>query len=384
MPSRHPLLTDDDLRQREFPVCAQRAFLAHAAVCPLPRRVADAVATYAQQAAVDDQELPVLHSLVRRTRERAAQLVGGSAEEIALVGPTSIGLSTVAAGFPFQPGDNVVFYFDDYPSNVYPWMALAAQGVEARALTPAGLGRIEISDVLARLDGRTRLVALASCHFITGWRIDLEGISEELRRRGIAFCVDGIQTLGAFPTSSAHADFMAADSHKWLLGPCGAGFLHVGQEWLDRLQPRTFGWHNVRCPDFVARETLAFRTGASRYEAGSHSMLGLCGLDAALGLILEVGVEAISAELLRKRALLVEGCLARGWNVVGADAPPQHQSGMVSITRTETDLPALHQRLAAAGVVCSLRTDRAGNRYLRFSPHFYNPDADLHRALELL
>ncbi len=380
----HPLLHDESLRRREFPVCTERAFLAHAAVCPLPRRVADAVAHYAQQATLDDQERPVLDSLVRDTRARAAQLIAASPDEIALVGPTSQGLNVVAAGFPFQPGDNVVFYADDYPSNVYPWMSLAEQGVAARRVTPGALGQIRLEDVLATLDSRTRLVALASCHFITGWRLDLASLAAELRARDIALCVDGIQTLGAFPTLAAHADFIAADSHKWMLGPCGAGFLYVRRAWHERLRPRSFGWHNVRCPDFVARDTLAFRTGAARYEPGSHGMLGLCGLHAAFGLLLEVGVEAIASELLRKRALLVPALLERGWDVPGADAPALHQSGIVSCTRTDADLPALHQRLAEQGVVCSLRTDRAGTRYLRFSPHFYNPDADLHRALALL
>ncbi len=378
------LLRDPALRHHEFPACRHRVFLAHAAVCPLPRRVAEAIAGYALQASLDDQELPVRASLVQESRERAARLIGAQPEEIALVGPTSLALSFVAAGFPLRKGDNIVIYFEDYPSNVYPWMALAQRGVEVRLIPTRELGHIRTGDVLSQVDENTRLVAVASCHFISGWRIDLPALGAALRKRRIALCIDGIQTLGAFPTAAEHADFIAADSHKWLLGPCGAGFLYVRKSWHEALRPIVYGWNNVRCPDFVAREEITFRSGAQRYEAGSHSMLGLCGLRAALDIILEVGVDAISAELLRKRTWLVPALQSRGWSVLGADAPTAHQSGIVAIHKPDTDLAALHARLMEAGIVLSLRTDRQLRPYLRFSPHFYTPDEDLQRAVEAL
>lgn len=375
---------NESLRQHEFPVCRDKIFLAHAAVCPLPRRVGQAIAEYAQSATLDDQERPVLHSLVTECRELAGRMLGAASDEIALVGPTSIGLSFVAGGFPLRRGDNIVIYFDDYPSNVYPWLALADRGVEVRLLNVRHLGAIRTIDVLGQVDENTRLVALASCHFISGWRLDLPPIARALRERRIALCIDGIQTVGAFPTLAEHADFIAADAHKWMLGPCGAGILYVSRRWHDALRPIVYGWNNVRSPDFVAREEIAFRSGAHRYEAGSHSMLGLVGLRAALRLLLEVGIDQIAAELLRKRAWLVPELRKRGWNVPGADAPPEHGSGIISLHREDADAAALHERLAAEGVVTSLRTDREGRRYIRLSPHFYNTDAELHRALELL
>jgi selenocysteine lyase/cysteine desulfurase len=378
------LLGNEELRQHEFPVCRHKTFLAHAAVCPLPRRVASAVADYAGQATLDDQEQPVLKDLVRDTRDLAASLIGAQPDEIALVGPTSLALSYVATGLPWRRGDNVIAYFDDYPSNVYPWLALAERGVEVRLINARELGRIRSVDVLGLVDENTRLVALASCHFISGWRIDLPAIGQALQQRQIPLCIDGIQTLGAFPTLAQHADFIAADAHKWMLGPCGAGFLYVRRSSQELLRPVVHGWNNVRCPDFVAREEIKFRSSAHRYEAGSHSMLGLVGLRACLSLIREIGLESISAELLRKRALLVPALRERGWDVLGAENPAAHLSGIVSATRADLDVQAVHARLAEAGIVTSLRTDRAGTRYLRFSPHFYNTDAELARAVETL
>ncbi|MBL9138896.1 MAG: aminotransferase class V-fold PLP-dependent enzyme [Verrucomicrobiales bacterium] len=373
---------DESLRQREFPVCRNKIFLAHAAVCPLPTRVANAIATYADGATLDDQEHAVLGTLARETRQRVARLIGAQEEEVALVGPTSLALSFVAGGFPFRRGDNIVIYFDDYPSNVYPWMALANRGIEVRLLNLRELGRIRTVDVLGQVDENTRLVAVASSHFISGWRVDLPALSASLRDRRIALCVDGIQTLGAFPTLAEHADFIAADAHKWLLGPCGAGFLYVGKSWIEALRPMVYGWNNVRCPDFVAREEMVFRSGAQRYEAGSHSMVGLVGLRAALDLILEIGVDAIAADLLRKRDFLANALQERGWAMLSSDAPEAHRGGIISVTRSDLDLPRRHEELAKAGIVTSLRTDRKGRKFLRLSPHFYNTQAELSQALE--
>jgi cysteine desulfurase / selenocysteine lyase len=228
------------------------------------------------------------------------------------------------------------------------------------------------------------LVALASCHFISGYRIDFQAIGKQLHERNILFCLDAIQTLGAFPTTVEHVDLLAADAHKWLLGPCGAGVLYVRKSVQERINPPIYGWHNVRCPNYVAQEQIVFRQGAQKYEAGTHNLFGIVGLVAGMELILELGVENIARELLRKRALLVPGLQAKGYTVLQADAPPEATSGIVSFHRPGTDLAALHQKLTDAGVVTSLRGDRSGQKYIRLSPHCYNTDDELQRVLELL
>jgi selenocysteine lyase/cysteine desulfurase len=378
------LLANEELRLHEFPVVREKVFLGHAGVSPLPRRVAEAVRTYLHQAMADDQEAVFPPADFQATRQLYARLLAAQPDEIAFVGPTSLALSFVASGFPFRKGDNMLIYFDDYPSNVYPWMALAERGVEVRLLNLRELGRIRTIDVQGQVDENTRLVALASCHFLSGWRIDLQAIGRFLRQRGIAFCVDGIQTVGAFPTPVEHVDFLAADAHKWLLGPCAAGVLYVRKEWQDRLRPPVYGWHNVRCPAFVAQEQLVFKPDARRYEAGSANLLGLVALKAAGALLLELGGEAIASELLRKRQWFVPAVQAKGWTVLQADAPPAHASSIISLYRADTDLAALHQKLITANIVTSLRADRTGQHYLRLSPHFYNTDAELERVLEHL
>ena len=375
------LQQDEALRRREFPVSGDKVYLAHAGVSPVPACVERAVASAVSAAARDDQE-EGLSMLLRQTRTRASELLGADPGEVALIGPTTTGISAVAAGLDWQAGDEVLIYQDDFPVNVYPWQALESRGVTVRRLSTPTLGEITPDLVVEQLAAKTRLVALASCHFVSGYRIDHDAIGRLLRERDVLFCLDAIQTLGAFPTTVEHVDFLAADAHKWLLGPCAAGVFYVRRDLQDRLAPQAFGWNNVRCPNYVARETMNLRSDARRYEAGSFNVLGIAGLNAALGLLLEVGIAAIAADLTAKRTGLAAALQAKGYEVFFPEG--QQTGGITSCWREGTDMKAVGERLAAENIIASVRGDRAGRDYLRFSPHFYNTSSDLDLALELL
>ncbi|HVY70924.1 MAG TPA: aminotransferase class V-fold PLP-dependent enzyme, partial [Verrucomicrobiae bacterium] len=195
---------------------------------------------------------------------------------------------------------------------------------------------------------------------------------------------DAIQTAGAFPTTVEHVDFLAADAHKWMLGPCAAGILYVRKSLQEQLRPPVYGWNNLLCPNFVTMEDFIYRPGAQRYEVGTHNWIGMVGLAAALELLLEVGIDNIAAELARKRAWLVPALQARGYSVLHATVPPANAGGITTFSKPGADMTALHQRLADADIATALRVDRAGNHYIRLSPHFYNTDAELQRLLEVL
>jgi selenocysteine lyase/cysteine desulfurase len=376
------LLQNEELRVREFPVAAQKVFLAHAGDSPLPRRVSEAISKYALNASTGDQEQFVYPQILSQGRNVASRLMGCQPDEVAFVGPTSLALSFVASGLKFRRGENILIYFDDYPSNVYPWLALAEQGVEVRLMNTRGLGIIRPMDVIGQVDENTRLVALASCHFVSGYRIDLEAIGKALHDRNILFCVDGIQTLGAFPTPLTHVDMLAADAHKWLLGPCGAGVLYVRSAIQARVNPPIYGWNNVRSPDFVAQERIELRSGAHKYEAGTYNLLGLVGMLTAMEMLLELGVDAVSKAILKNRQWLVQALQAKGYTPLNPD--PANAGGIVSFHHGADDMTPVHEKLASGGVVTSLRADRSGKKYIRLSPHFYNTESELQKMIDLL
>lgn len=378
------LHSDEELRKNEFPVVARYAYFAHAGVSPLPRRVGEAIAAHASACQYTDQEEAISEQLVRQTRALAATLLGVQADEISFIGPTSAALSLVANGLPFKPGDNILIYPDDYPSNVYPWMQLARRGVEIRRLRVRELGLIEPEEVIKQLDSRTKLVALASCHFVSGWQIDHVAIGRVLRERNVWFCLDAIQTLGATPVFGQYVDFVAADAHKWLLGPCGAGILYVRKEMQDVLEPTLLGWNNVFCPNFVACDQVVWQHGPRRYESGTLNLLGIAGMRAAFELLLEIGIETIAAQLRNQRQLLIHALLERKCNVLHPDAPQANSAGILSFYKPGVDSRAIHRRLTERNIITSLRADRSGRFYVRVSPHFYNTEAELYRLLEEL
>ncbi len=378
------LQSNEELRHTEFPITARKIFLGHGAVCPLPRRVQEAVHQMAIRGMESDQDAALPVHFISDTRRLVARILGAESEEIAFVGPTSNALSLIAGGMKWRRGQNVVVYHDDYPANVYPWMTLADRGVQVRFLNVRDLGRVRLIDVQGQVDENTRLVALSSAHVVSGWRLQMVALGQWLRNRGIWVCLDAIQTLGAFPTPAAATDFMASDMHKWMLGPCAAGVLFVKKDRLEHLTPTVQGWNNLHCPGFLTQESLQYRKDARRFEAGSLNLLGLAGLREAFLLMEEIGIDAIAADLLEKRRWLVKTLLERGCEVLLPDLPPENTSGITTFLVPGHDSATLHRCLGEAGIVGSLRFTRDGRQWLRWTPHYYNTIEELGRAVEQL
>ena len=378
-----PFFRDEAERQRLFPVCRTKRFLAHAAVTALPACVADAMCAYVRQSCEMPQEFDAVLRDVKEARTTCAQFIGAGPGEIALLGPTSLGLSLIANGLPWQTGDEVVCYADDYPANVYPWLELRRRGVVVKLLRPARPGEITPDIVAAALTPRTKLVALASCHFFSGHRIDVDAIGRLLHGRGVLFCLDAIQTLGAFPLSVDHVDFLSADAHKWMLGPVAIGIVYVKKCHFDLCRPTLLGAWNVYSPNFNAQEEIRFMPTAQRYEPGVLNVPGIYGMRAGIEMFLRIGMDRIAARILELTAHLVAGLRERGYEIHSPAEGPT-ASGITTFRHPERSATDTHAQLDRAGVVCSLRNDREGRDYLRFSPHFYNTEAELDSALALL
>ena len=379
------VLTAEAARLHAFPVSAEKVFLAHAAVTVLPRCVAEAMADYAMQSARMPQEFADVLRDFRTTRELAATLIGARWQEIALLGPTSLGLSLFANGIQWNPGDEVVCYADDYPANVYPWLELERRGVVVRRLRTEVPGEVTPALVEAALTPRTRLVALASCHFFTGYRLDVEAVGAILHARGILFALDAIQTLGAFPLDvcRAHVDMLSADAHKWLLGPMAMGIVYVAERHFETVRPTLLGAWNVNSPRFLSQEHIEFVPTAQRYEPGVLNASGVYGMKAALELLLGEGVDKIAARLLELKAFLLQLLVPLGFHVLGPTTGA-NASGITTVWHPSVPASRLFERLEEAGVVASLRHDRAGREFLRFSPHYYNTHIELRRVGEVL
>jgi len=365
----------DSLREAEFPVTRRWAYFDHAAIAPLPRRSGDVVRAWA-----DEQEhdgvvgWPEREQRLEVIRGQVARLINADRDEIAFIASTTHGIGLIAEGYPWGPGDSVVTAADEYPSNIYPWMNLASRGVDLR-LVPTREGRIWIEDLSAAIDHSTRVLAISHVEFASGFRNDLDALAQLCRRRGVALFVDAIQGLGPLRIDVRRTplDFMAADGHKWLLGPEGAGLLYVRRDWIDRLRPIGVGWHSVVGSYNSPRNDFQLKRSAQRWEGGSFNMPGLLGFGASLGLLLELGPDVVSRRILDRADLVRELASAAGWTVLGSPRD-QDRSSIVVLDRAGVDPAAAALELRRQGVVVACRRGR-----LRVSPHFYNNHEDLDR-----
>jgi selenocysteine lyase/cysteine desulfurase len=362
----------------EFVLSPDIVYLNHAAVAPWPRRTADAVARFAAENAREGaRHYPRWLAVEQRLRERLARLIGGAPADVALLKNTSEAISVVAFGFPWQAGDNVVLAAEEFPSNRIPWQALSRLGVECRLARLSGAADPEQA-LLDLCDRRTRVLAVSSVQYGTGLRMDLERLGAACRARGVALCVDAIQSLGALPfdVDAVQADFVMADGHKWMLGPEGLALLWVRPKWRERLALYQYGWHMTRqAGDFDAADWQP-APDARRFECGSPNLLGAHGLEASLSLLEEVGSAGVAAAVLERSGYLMDRLAARGELELLSDARPGRRSGIVTFRHRGMDSATLHRRLSEAGVVCA---PRGGG--VRLSPHFYTPLEQLDVAL---
>ena len=366
--------------REEMPVARRWAYFDHAAVAPLSGPAQQALVEWAEDATVNgDAFYPPWMDQVEQTRAQAARLIGARVEEIALVQNTSAGVNLVAEGYPWQPGDNVVIPDNEFPANQYPWMHLATRGVETRRVPTVG-GRVPIEQLAEACDRRTRIVACSWVAFSSGWRQDLDRLAEMVHQKGALLFLDAIQGLGVFPLDVGRTpvDFLAADGHKWLLGPEGAGVFFLRREHLDRLRPIGIGWNSVVGNHDFSRIDLMLRDTAARYEGGSGNVAGAYMLGASLELLGRFGPEAIS-----RRVLEITDLACRRLTDVGAviesDRSAPHASGIVVFQVPGQDPQALRRKCLERDVVLSCRGGR-----LRISPHAYNDPSDVERLVEAL
>lgn len=363
----------------QFPVVGHWAFLDHAAVAPLPAPAVAALHEYAASLAANGvTAFRDWFARLNHVRALAAKLVNAPAvEDVYFVPNTTHGIGVVAEGYPWKSGDNVVLAAEEYPSNQYPWMNLAHRGVEVRAVLSRG-NRVSIDDVRGAMNGRTRVLTVSAVEFASGFRHDLDALGELCRANDVFFFVDAIQALGVFPidVQRTPVDALAADGHKWLLGPEGAGFGYVRREWVERLHPIGVGANSVANPWAFTTIDFTLKPHAGRWEGGAYNMPGITALGASLELLLGAGTDNVHRRVIELTDYLCDGAVSRGWGVFSSRADGE-KSGIVSLTHPTLPPDEVVNRCKAAGVAVNSRAGR-----VRVSPHAYNVEAEIDRFFD--
>jgi len=369
-----------DEYRKFFPVVSNVRYLNHAGVAPISSKVAEALTEATNEClnwGASRYERLVLQ--VEKTRKSAARLINADPKEVAFIKNTSEGVSFIAQGFPWKPGDALVLPEGEFPSNVYPWMGLKSRGVEIVKIKMKN-GRLNLDDFDKALQmPNVRMLAVSSVEFETGFRNNLAALGQMCKDRNIFFFVDAIQSLGYIPMDPKQYGIsaLAADAHKWLMGPEGIGIFYVAEDVCDKITPMELGWKSVVDPLEFSKINFELRKDALKFEPGSQSMIALCGLGAALDLLLEIGVDKIKAKVWENVNLLTQGLNSRGYEIQSSQNPDE-TSGILTFT-SKTPPVDLTKALLAQGVFTAAR-----GTGLRVSPHFYNNAEDVSEFFRVL
>ncbi|WP_181776348.1 aminotransferase class V-fold PLP-dependent enzyme [Amycolatopsis pittospori] len=369
------------LSRDQFPAAKRWAYLNHAGICPLPAVSVEAMHRQAVEVSLDGEFTYAAHSAaIEQARASAATLMGVPARDVAFVKNTTTGLGFVANGLDWSPGDRVVIPDFEFPSTLYPWLALADRGVVVDRVRPDGPGGRLTTEAFAETIAAgppPKLVVTSWVQFGRGWRVDLAALSRVCRDAGALFCVDVIQGLGAIPARLEEwgVDFAMADGHKWLLGPQGCGVLYVRESRLDLLRPLEPGWNSVAHREEWDNTDYVPDGTARRLEGGMPNIAGIVALGTSIDLLLAAGVDEIWSHVDGLCDLACDGLAGIGATVL-TDREAGHRSGIVSVHVDGPPIPLLAERLKARGIACSARSGG-----LRISPHGYSTEADIERLV---
>jgi cysteine desulfurase / selenocysteine lyase len=356
-----------------FPITENYVYMNHASIAPLSTGACAAMAAvldkFVRNVPRVTDELNAMQSLAR---ERAATLVNAQPDEIAFLRNTSEALSIIANGVEWHTGDNIVTAAAEFPANLYPWKRLeAAYGVEVRCQSAID-GWVDADELLALVDGRTRLVAVSWVQFATGQRLYIRRIGRLCREREILFVVDAVQGLGALrlDVENDFVDAFAAGAQKFLLGPKGVSLLYVSNRILEQIRPTVVGWTAVKNYEDYLPHDLNFRDGAVRFEGGTTNVPGIAGLSEALDLFLKAGPAQIERHLLSLNSYLSDALVQRGYRVV-CPRNPKEASAILVCEHDRFSGDELWALLDSQNIITSARLGR-----LRIAPHFYNTKSD--------
>ncbi len=366
-----------DKYRKLFPINNKYVFFNHAAISPVSINVSKAVSDfYTKNSNHASSHYFEWIDKVKDTKKIISKLLNACYKEIAFTQNTSHGLSIIASGFLWKPGDVVMVPVPDFPSNIYPWMHLEAKGVNIKYVNRIK-GRLNVDILEKALHPKTRMITLSSVDYATGYMADLYSIGNFCKEKGIFFCVDAIQSLGVIPmdVKKFNIDFLSAGSHKWLMGPMGVGFLYVANKSINMIRPPIVGWKSVEDEENFTID-FKLKRNALVFEPGTLNFSGIFGLYAALKLIDEI-IPEISEKIFSLQNILFDELKNRKFET-NIYKKQKNRSGILTFT-PKGNPEDFFSYLLQNNIIVSLR-----NGKIRIAPHFYNNEKDINIFLKTI
>jgi selenocysteine lyase/cysteine desulfurase len=373
------------LRREEFPVTGEKVWFNTATYGPLPVSNVQAQRDLLEgmMRGAGPPGLGHWWEGAAQVRAKVGGFIGCEADDVALLRSTGEGIGLVSLGLDWQPGDEVVVYDQEFPSGVYPFLALEKRGVRVRYIEDRGRHRFTADDVAEVLSDRTRVVCVSLVNCYHGFRAPVEEISRLCRQRGVWLLVDAVQAVGILPVDvgALGADLVSAHGYKSMCAGYGIAFCYVSAALREVLEVAAPGWKNIEDAPFIDRQldyNLRYADSARRYEPAVQNLAGMYGLGASVDLFTAAGSAAIRDWVLGLSRAVVERVTEKGYSVASSTRP-EEMSGIVSVEIPGGQAAAVCAALAGLNIMCAVRDGR-----LRVSSHLFNDLEDVERLVEAL
>jgi kynureninase len=379
-PARVTVTEQEQRWREEFPITRDLIYLNPCSLTPLPRSGRERLERFAREwtelggRAWYDHWIGEYEAL----RDGIAGVLGAARDEVAIEPNVSAGLVGIASTFDYAKRPKVVVADLDFPTDGHAFHAVADRGARVEFVRSPDRVRVPLELFERVVDERTSAVCTGHVYFTTGWIQDVRALAEICHRKGAVLVVDAYQSIGAFPfdVHAAGVDYLVGGTLKWLMGGPGIAFLYARREVAERARPSAVGWWGVMDPFAFDVEHLAYGTGARRFEYGTPAVAAIYAARAGLALLAEVGVATVRERHMLLSQRLVDGAIAQGWTV---RCPRAAAERTAIVTLEHPDPQRAVDTLRTHGVICDTRPG-----LIRLSPHYFNTEQEMDRALELL
>ena len=374
-------MDDQERRWRdEFPIAADLVYLNNCSLTPLPRRGKTRIERFAREwtelggRAWYDHWIGEYEAL----REDLAGVLGADRDEVAIEPNVSAGLVGIASTFDYTKRPKVIVSDLDFPTDGHAFLAVRSRGAQVQFVRSPDRVRMPLEVFERAVDERTAAVCTGHVYFTTGWIQDVKALAEICHRKGARLVVDAYQSIGAFPfdVRASGVDYLVGGTLKWLMGGPGIAFLYARRDVAEAARPSAVGWWGVADPFAFDVEHLDPGKGARRFEYGTPAVAAIYAARAGIELLREVGVETVRLRHMALSQRLVDGAVAQGWTV---RCPTNARERTAIVTLEHPEPQRAVDTLRAAGVITDSRPG-----LIRLSPHYFNTEDEMDRALELL
>lgn len=394
------VITNVDAIREEFPIFRHRAYLDNACYAPGFARGTKAVEAYCHlhemiPCTSFHQTLAELKP-VANCRSEVAKLLNAEEEEIAFVPSTGMGNNKFAGAIGLKPGDNIVIDDLEFPSAVLAYTSYQRKGVEIRTVKHKE-GRLYIEDFAKLVDNKTRVIAVSTVQWSSGFKIDLKRLVDLANSVGAYVAVDGCQSLGAIKldVKETGVHFVTTQGHKWLFAPMGSGFMYMRKELVDKFDPDYVEscnlfkdparqpYHHQFDLSLERDYAIKFVDTAAKFQSASNIM-GIWALNESVKCINSYGIENIEERIQYLVDYLRAGLKTVPGLTLKSPEEREYRGGIVIATYgdIEKDLATM-DTLSDLGVAVSCRF-QACMGGLRMSPHFYNNEEDIDKLINAL